>query len=707
MKKLHLLKTMLLLCALIVGSVNGWAADELHYTLDGTTTASGSSYADPHEVTQNNMTWSVTGNVTQNPWRIGGKNLDDADRPVYSKTAMGAAITKVELEVGGITLTVNSIKLIVASNSDFSNVLQTIEKTSISKNSTLTFNPSGDNWATGAYYKFVFNVDAGSSNSYIQFKAAKFYKAGSTTPVINASDVEYDADETDGEIAYTITNPVDGKSLSATTSTDWITLGDVTSTKVPFTMSVNAGALREGTITLKYDGATDKVITVTQNAYVVKYDVNISEMTNGSVAASAARAEAGETVTLTITPSAGYKLATIAVTDTDEGNVALSGSGNTRTFTMPAKAVTVSATFERDYSITYDFSFASMGSTGWGGNYAEHTQNFDGATVVFTSASKQTGTITDIPTTKGGSEKYVILTLTDANATLKSASFALRHWTTKTVTITMYYSTDGGDTWTTTGQSHAFTSSTNGEDVTLTASSLPTGTNALRLAGNADQQYGVASVTVEVGTKFNINSACTDGKGNYYGTYSNDLAFVVPEGLTVSEIKVEEGKLSLSNYATGETVPANTGVMVAATSAGDKTVKLTTGGTSKLGSNNMLKASGDAGIDDAAMAAAAPSCKYYRLTMHNPATDNKIGFWWGAENGAAFGIAANKAYLAVPSALGARDFVWFDEGETTALSEVRGLKSEVRGEYFNLNGQRVAQPTKGLYIVNGRKVVIK
>ena len=71
-------------------------------------------------------------------------------------------------------------------------------------------------------------------------------------------------------------------------------------------------------------------------------------------------------------------------------------------------------------------------------------------------------------------------------------------------------------------------------------------------------------------------------------------------------------------------------------------------------------------------------------------------------------LAANKAYLDLDG-VGAHELsiVFDDEGETTALSEVRGLKSEVRGEYFNLNGQRVAQPTKGLYIVNGRKVVIK
>ena len=56
----------------------------------------------------------------------------------------------------------------------------------------------------------------------------------------------------------------------------------------------------------------------------------------------------------------------------------------------------------------------------------------------------------------------------------------------------------------------------------------------------------------------------------------------------------------------------------------------------------------------------------------------------------------------------AREFLGFDiEDEPTAISEVRGQKSEVRGEFFNLNGQRVVQPSKGLYIVNGRKVVLK
>ena len=51
----------------------------------------------------------------------------------------------------------------------------------------------------------------------------------------------------------------------------------------------------------------------------------------------------------------------------------------------------------------------------------------------------------------------------------------------------------------------------------------------------------------------------------------------------------------------------------------------------------------------------------------------------------------------------------FDEGETTGIIEmedVRSQKADVNA-VFDLQGRRVAQPTKGLYIVNGKKIVIK
>ena len=66
-------------------------------------------------------------------------------------------------------------------------------------------------------------------------------------------------------------------------------------------------------------------------------------------------------------------------------------------------------------------------------------------------------------------------------------------------------------------------------------------------------------------------------------------------------------------------------------------------------------------------------------------------------------IPAGKAYLVIPAT--ARDFIGFDE-ETTAIEAVQ-QNAKADNQYFNLAGQRVAQPTKGLYIVNGKKVVIK
>lgn len=71
-------------------------------------------------------------------------------------------------------------------------------------------------------------------------------------------------------------------------------------------------------------------------------------------------------------------------------------------------------------------------------------------------------------------------------------------------------------------------------------------------------------------------------------------------------------------------------------------------------------------------------------------------------------VATTKAYLhlgAAPS--GARELSIIFDDETTGVNEVRGQKEEVRDDFFDLQGRKVAQPTKGLYIVNGKKVIVK
>ena len=66
-------------------------------------------------------------------------------------------------------------------------------------------------------------------------------------------------------------------------------------------------------------------------------------------------------------------------------------------------------------------------------------------------------------------------------------------------------------------------------------------------------------------------------------------------------------------------------------------------------------------------------------------------------------INSFRAYLTAVS--GAREITF--ENETTGLTDVSSKTSDGRGECFNLAGQRVANPTKGLYIVNGKKVIVK
>ena len=87
-------------------------------------------------------------------------------------------------------------------------------------------------------------------------------------PSINAkSSIELAYNATSGEIAYTINNPVDDKSLQATADAGWISDITVTGEKVTFTTTVNDGeADRKGTITLTYEGAKDVKVEVTQKS---------------------------------------------------------------------------------------------------------------------------------------------------------------------------------------------------------------------------------------------------------------------------------------------------------------------------------------------------------------------------------------------------------------------------------------------------------
>ena len=97
---------------------------------------------------------------------------------------------------------------------------------------------------------------------------------------------------------------------------------------------------------------------------------------------------------------------------------------------------------------------------------------------------------------------------------------------------------------------------------------------------------------------------------------------------------------------------------------------------------------------------------YTNMILNN--VGGNIGFYFA--NGKK--VEKNRAYLHIlttnaPAAAGARMTIVFDE-ESTGIQKIESeAANKENGAYYNLAGQRVAQPTKGLYIVNGKKVVIK
>lgn len=406
----------------------------------------------------------------------------------------------------------------------------------------------------------------------------------------------------------------------------------------------------------------------------------------------------GTEVTLTYTPASGYEnyVATWSVNGTPI-------SGNK--FNMPDAAVTVTVSLNEVFDMTLtnsDIVSAGDAATGYGTKTITDSNGKTwNAYAIKNYHSNNTSSYhyLQIRSYNNSTAYYIQVPeygkkITKLEMTVSGASAPKGNGGN---TATIFFSASNSTSATGTNVA----SGSGDSKVTIDCSSLDLNTGYIT-AGGAVRIWDVKVTYAPYDpATISLNAACTDGE-KYYSTYSNSKAFVVPADLTVSCVGVTDNKLVVTSYSTGDIVKANTGVLVSSNTSGNHTITLSVAaGTEKDG--NLLKPSGDGGITAAAMGTANPSCKYYRLTMHN---GSQIGFWWGADNGEAFALGANKAYLAVPTGAGAPSLLWFDNGSTD-IDEVRGQTEEVRGEYYNLSGQRVANPTKGLYIVNGRKVVIK
>ena len=175
-----------------------------------------------------------------------------------------------------------------------------------------------------------------------------------------------------------------------------------------------------------------------------------------------------------------------------------------------------------------------------------------------------------------------------------------------------------------------------------------------------------------------------------FATYATTNNVVVPEdeNVKVMTVKVNAAgtAIELNEVKAGTVIPAGTGILVKA-SAGNHDFVVTSDKGDDLTIND-LKA--------ATTGVTSYGAKFFALTK----IGDKVGFAL-VKDGVV--IPAGKAYLEVPAGTAAKFFGL--DGEATGINSVKTAKAD--GAYYTLEGVKTTKPVKGLYIHNGKKIVVK
>lgn len=175
-----------------------------------------------------------------------------------------------------------------------------------------------------------------------------------------------------------------------------------------------------------------------------------------------------------------------------------------------------------------------------------------------------------------------------------------------------------------------------------------------------------------------------------FATYATTNNIEVPESndVKVMTVKVNDDNstITLNEVKAGTVIPANTGILVKAP-AGNCDFVVTSDKGTELTSNNLVAATSDVTSD---------GTKYFALTK----IGEKVGFALVEKDVV---IPAGKAYLEVSKGTAAKFFSL--DGEATGINSVKTAKAD--GAYYTLEGVKTTKPVKGLYIHNGKKIVVK
>ena len=770
----------LLLIAMLFSGVSSWADDVAYKTLTFSSETNGQSignYTATWNATIDGFTWTLKNfNNNNNNWeyvKCGRKNNESVGT-ITTASKIDKAITKVVVTVDAVKADyVNSSKLYVADDAEFSSNLQTIDIEIDEGDNTFTVtNPTAN-----SYYKLEFDCASASANGIVTISKIVYYTndGGAPTPQKTEAGLAFEKDtyETNvGEsfMAPSLTNPNNLDVTYESSNTDVAT--------------VDAGT---GVVTIKAAGSTiitaSSIETDTYKAGEASYTLKVIDpnANDGSAEKPFTVAEAIALITSPGFESGNYYVKGIISRITSTSKIETEG---VITYYISDDGTTTNElqVYKGKRSETEDFTSADEIAAGdevtvYGplflynnntpeinvGNYIvslTHTTKVDpelsfGETTVF---NLEDGDIFDAPTltTAAGFNGTVTYTSSNTNVaevdaengkiTLTGAFGNAKITATSEATDKF---TAGSASYTINVKPSAINASDNGTIVFgelnlengVQYSVFNGGTIKVTFAGGGNDGkyydtgegiriYGDGTMTITALDNAHIGKIKITYSGNYkpededvvnVGTYdvesgvwtgyAQEVVFTRPTGsghwriqkieaITKETVTVTEA--GWASYVTecNVEIPADKAYVVSSVENG--WAKLTNVTAAPAGTPLLIN--GEGTVELKVAESAAPITNQLKVS-DGTAQENiyvlaeknsKVGFYKWA-GGA---LSEGKVYLPVPA--NAREFIGISF-EATGINTAKA--AETNGMVYNLQGQRVVKAQKGLYIVNGKKVI--
>lgn len=200
----------------------------------------------------------------------------------------------------------------------------------------------------------------------------------------------------------------------------------------------------------------------------------------------------------------------------------------------------------------------------------------------------------------------------------------------------------------------------------------------------------------------------TDGFATFY---NKDFIYSMPEGLegfAVEDTNEENTTVTTAlAYSASYVVPKNMALLIHG-AAGAHRAPVMYNNLTAYTATNYLEGTRDA--NDFTLTAQSGSVEYFKLGLG--ASQDQVGFYWGAENGGQFKMSkTHTAYLALPTTNGTS----YANGLSLHYNETTGLQilpkitpPKSATGLFDLSGRRLRHtPMSGVYIQDGKKIILK